>query len=124
MVLFRTPLVDKNQPIVILDGPNAGCLTPYFQRTLLDITGGSNAGSQASSDFAPQFALKVDKHGSTAWTAPTGTASKATFATYAAPTISNPPTQVEVQAIADHVQILSQHVKALIDGLITAAVFN
>lgn len=48
----------------------------------------------------------------------TGTASRATFATYAAPTISNPPTQAEVQAIADAVQTISQHLKALIDDLL------
>lgn len=52
-----------------------------------------------------------------AWTAASGTASRATYATYAAPAITNPPTQAEVQAIADAVQILSQRVKALIDDL-------
>lgn len=53
----------------------------------------------------------------TVWTAATGTAERTTFATYAAPVISNPPTQAEVQAIADHVQILSRRLKALIDDL-------
>lgn len=52
-----------------------------------------------------------------AWTAPTGTASRATFATYGGQTVSNPPTQAEVQAIDDHVVILSQRLKALIDDL-------
>lgn len=49
--------------------------------------------------------------------AATGTADRATFATYTAPTISAPPTQAEVQAIADHLQVLSRHMKALIDDL-------
>ena len=52
-----------------------------------------------------------------AWSAATGTASRATFATYAAPTITNPPTQAEVQAVANAVQVLSQRMKALIDDL-------
>lgn len=52
-----------------------------------------------------------------AWTAPSGTASRATFATYTAPVISAVPTQAEVQAIADHVQIMSQRMKAMIDDL-------
>lgn len=53
------------------------------------------------------------------WTLPTGTESRATFATYTAPTISNPPTQAEVQAIADHLQIISRHNFALINDLMT-----
>lgn len=52
-----------------------------------------------------------------AWTVASGTASRATYATYSAPVITNPPTQAEVQAVADHLQILSQRVKALIDDL-------
>jgi hypothetical protein len=124
MPLFRTPLIDKNQPIVIRGGDNDGCATPYFQRTLLDITSGSNAGQQAGTDFGPLFAGKVDKHGSTGWSAATGTASKATFATYTSPVIGGAYSQAQVQAMADHIQILSQHIKALEDGLITAAVFN
>lgn len=55
----------------------------------------------------------------TGWTAATGTAARGTFATYTSPTISNPPTQAEVQAIADAVQVLSQRMKAVIDDLIT-----
>jgi hypothetical protein len=57
------------------------------------------------------------------WTAATGTASRATFATYTAPVISNPPTQAEVQAIADAVQVLSQRAKAIIDDLIGNSAF-
>lgn len=52
-----------------------------------------------------------------AWAAATGTASRATFATFAGQTITNPPTQAEVEAIDDHVVILSQRLKALIDDL-------
>lgn len=55
----------------------------------------------------------------TGWGTPTGTSTRTSFATYTAPTISNPPTQAEVQAVADAVQSLSQHLKALIDDLKT-----
>ena len=53
----------------------------------------------------------------TGWASPTGTAARGAFATYAAPAIASPPAQAEVQAIADHVQLLSQRVKALVDDL-------
>lgn len=55
----------------------------------------------------------------TGWTAATGTANRATFATYTAPTISASPTQAEVQAVADAAQVNSRTLKALLDDLIT-----
>lgn len=54
----------------------------------------------------------------TGWTAATGTAQRSGFAAYSSPTISNPPTQAEVQAIADAVQDLARTLKALMDDLI------
>lgn len=63
--------------------------------------------------------IQVVSNRVTGWTAPTGTAARATFATYAAPDISTTPTEAEVQALADHVQVLSQRMKALIDDLTT-----
>lgn len=54
---------------------------------------------------------------SSGWSGPTGTAERSAFATYTAPTISNPPTQAEVQAVANAVQVISRHMKALIDDL-------
>lgn len=68
----------------------------------------------AFSDLATSFVGVV---GSSSWTAATGTADRATFATYTAPTISAIPTQAEVQAVANAVQVLSRHMKALIDDL-------
>jgi hypothetical protein len=59
----------------------------------------------------------VNENVGPAWTAPTGTPSRATFVTYPGQTVSNPPTQAEVQAIDDHLKILSQRLKALIDDL-------
>lgn len=52
-----------------------------------------------------------------AWTAATGTAARSTFATFPGQSISASPTQAEVQAIDNHVKILSQRLKALIDDL-------
>lgn len=125
MPLFRTPVVDKAQPIVILEGEFAGCITPYFQRVLLSISEGSNAGlSVAGGDLGPLFAAKVDKDTSTGWGNVTGTKSKAVFATYAAPVVSNPPTQAEMQALANHAQLLSQHLAAALDALKTAQVIS
>lgn len=48
---------------------------------------------------------------------PSGTLARTTFATYAGQTISNPPTQAEVQAIDDAVVIASQRLGALITDL-------
>lgn len=55
----------------------------------------------------------------TGWAAQTGTAARTAYATYAAPTITNPPTQAEVQAIANALQSADQRLKALTDDLIT-----
>lgn len=60
----------------------------------------------------------VEKNTTPGWSAATGTASRSGFTVYASPTISNPPTTVEVQAVSDVTQTLSQHLKALIDDLV------
>jgi hypothetical protein len=52
-----------------------------------------------------------------AWVVASGTAARTTFATYSSPDISAAYVEAEVQAIADHVQILSQRLKAIIDDL-------
>jgi hypothetical protein len=57
----------------------------------------------------------------TGWTAASGTADRTTFATYTAPDISAAYVEAEAQAIADHVQVLSRHLKALIDDLHSTA---
>ncbi|WP_157783481.1 hypothetical protein, partial [Rhizorhabdus wittichii] len=51
------------------------------------------------------------------WADATGATDRSAYAAYAAPTVSNPPTQSEVQGIADAVQLLSQHFVALINDL-------
>ena len=63
------------------------------------------AGSAVQQDVGP------------AWAAATGIAARSTFASYSGQAVSNPPTQAEVQAIDNHLVILSQRFKALIDDL-------
>lgn len=52
-----------------------------------------------------------------AWTAATGTEARTALAAYAGQVVSNPPTQVEVQAIDDAVKAIGQHLVALINDL-------
>lgn len=113
--VVRLPALDWKSPIVMADGRPS----PYFQRFWQTMTVKVTVGEGASVDLSG----KVDKNHSTGWAAASGTSSKATYATYTAPAISNPPTQAEVQALANHVQVLSQHLKAVVDGLMTASVF-
>jgi cell wall-associated NlpC family hydrolase len=131
VTVYRLPGLDKAAPIV----DPQGRITPYFQRFWQNLSFTAIDGANQSSDVAAlqsavttingqistintSLAGKVAKSTFTSWAAATGTAERTTFATYTAPTISASPTQVEVQAIADHVQILSRRLKALIDDLI------
>jgi peptidoglycan hydrolase CwlO-like protein len=59
----------------------------------------------------------VLKDQTAAWATPTGTFLRTTFASYAGQTISNPPTQAEVQTIDDAVKGLSERLAALISDL-------
>lgn len=62
--------------------------------------------------------LFVEKDaGVDAWSAATGTESRAALASYAGQTISDPPTQAEVQALDNAVVALSRRVVALINDL-------
>lgn len=58
----------------------------------------------------------------TGFGAPTGTATRTTFATYTAPTVSVTYLATDIQNAANHVQILSERLKALIDDLQTRGV--
>lgn len=110
------PSLAHANPIVLADGRPS----PYFQRFWQNITIKVTVGEQAGVDISG----KVDKNTSTGWAGASGTTSKGTFAVYAAPAISNPPTQAEVQALANHVQVLSQHLAAVVGGLMSASVFS
>lgn len=57
----------------------------------------------------------------TGWTLPTGTADRATYATYTSPNISAAYVEAEVQAIADAVQVVSRHLMAVIEDLHASA---
>lgn len=61
---------------------------------------------------------------STGWGAASGTLSRAAYAAYAGQTVSNPPTQAEVQALDNAVKLLSQTVAALITDLTTQKIIN
>lgn len=131
MTVYRAPALDKAAPIVDVQ---TGRITPYFQRFWQNLSFTATTGANQSSDIAAiqseittingqitaintSLSGKVAKATFTPWVTATGTAERTTFATYTAPTISSSPTQAEVQAIADHVQILSRRMKALIDDL-------
>lgn len=62
--------------------------------------------------------------GLTAIAAPTGTATRTTFATYTAPTVSVTYLATDIQNAANHVQILSERLKALIDDLHTRGIIS
>lgn len=59
----------------------------------------------------------VLKDQTAAWGTPTGTFARTTFAAYAGQTVSNPPTQAEMQALDDAVKANSQRLAALISDL-------
>lgn len=108
-VTVKLPGLDWKVPIV---DPFTGVPTPYLQKQWLFMSVKVDVGESSATDLSGV----VHKGTSTGWGAATGTGLKTTFATYEAPTISNPPTQAEVQAVANAVQSLSQHMKALIDA--------
>jgi hypothetical protein len=122
MPIFKPPALDKAAPIV----DASGRITPYFQRFWQNLSFTAAAGAEGAFDYGPQITTingqittinttKANKLST--FTAATGTADRSTFATYAAPTISASPTQAEVQAIANHLQVISRHLKAIIDDL-------
>lgn len=93
--------------------------------TVIGATGDDGSGAKLQATGAIKTtseyrvgANKVVGARETSWTALAGTAKKGGGATYAAPTISNPPTQAEVQAMADALQDAHQTIKALTDALI------
>lgn len=74
-------------------------------------------GNVRTTTFFKVGTLQVVGARKTGWAVATGTATRTTFATFAGQTISVTPTQAQVQAIDDHVKILSERLKALIDDL-------
>lgn len=102
---YDVPIVDRE-----------GRPTPAFQRIFQGLTD-----TAASGGVAPGYYVRTGlKNG---WVAATGTASRSTFATYAAPTAAGSYSQAQMQAVMDHIQVLSQHLKAVVDDLMGLEAF-
>lgn len=102
------------------DNVTEGSVNLYFTnaRARSALSGGDGIDYDSGTGNIAVDATVVRADQGPAWVAATGAASRASFATYAAPAISNPPTQAEVQAIANALQTLSQRMKAIIDDTI------
>ena len=61
--------------------------------------------------------LYVQQDVGAAWTAATGTEARTALVSYAGQTVSNPPTQAEMQALDNAVKAISQHLVAAINDL-------
>lgn len=109
MPTFKPPALDKAAPIV---DPNTGRITPYFQRFWQNLAFTAAEGASV----APNVSNKVDKGVSAGWSAPTGTQSKSAFTTYVAPSASGSYSQAQMQAVMDQLQVVSQHLAAVISG--------
>lgn len=77
----------------------------------------SLASLDARIDAFEVLAPFVEQDVGPAWTAATGTEARSALASYAGQVVSNPPTQVEMQALDDAAKAISQHVIALINDL-------
>jgi len=83
-----------------------------------DAAQGSADAAQASADDAYALAdTKVSKDATPKWGVPSGTLSRDTFATYAAPTASATYDAAQVQALMATTQLLSRIVAALVTDL-------
>lgn len=83
-----------------------------FAKRALGVAGASSVPTRADAD-----ARYVLQDVGPAWTAATGTAARTAYASYAGQTVSNPPTQAQVQAIDDAVKVISQALVGLITDL-------
>lgn len=83
-----------------------------FTRRAIGAGVGSSVPTTADAD-----ARYVRQDQSPAWATPTGTLSRAGFAAYAGQTVSNPPTQAQMQALDDAMKAHSQALAALITDL-------
>lgn len=93
--------------VAIVD--RVGRPTPEFQRAWQALTGATGGGVPAG--YYVRTGLM------SGWASPTGTVSRASFATYAAPTASATYSQAQMQAALNEIQVLSQHLKGVIDDL-------
>lgn len=68
--------------------------------------------------------INVAPSPATGWGTPSSTLARTTFTTYAGQTVSAAYVQAEVQAIDDHIKILSQRLGALITDLLTKGLLS
>jgi len=107
----------KQAQIAASNAANASSSAQSAQGRADDAYSRANA-AYSRADAAYELAdEKVAKDAGLPWAAPTGTASRLAFTTYDAPTISDPPTKAEVQALADALQAHSRALKAVVDDL-------
>lgn len=94
-----------------------GAPTAQFQRDWQALGAIAGQGGVAPGTYVKKGQL-------TGWASPTGATSKATFASYTAPTVSAGYVQAEAQAMADHIEILSRRMAGLIADLKTLQVLS
>ena len=109
MAFYRPPALSEALPII---DPKTGRITPYFQGLWQRMSFVAADGATGAVDAVKRSTFNT-------WASPTGTAERTAFSTYTAPTISGSYSQSQVQALADHVQILSRRFKAVVDDLKT-----
>lgn len=91
------------QSVMQITNPDSGQPQPFF--------------IQAWNNLVGKAAKAVAQKATPAWANPTGTLTRATFAAYAGQTVSNPPTQAQMQALDDALKAHSQRLAALITDL-------
>lgn len=90
-----------------------------FTKRALGVAAATSVPTRADADT--RYVLQDQ---TTAWTSATGTGSRAALASYAGQTVSNPPTQAEVQAIDNALKAHSQALVQLINDLKTVNVLT
>lgn len=109
MPTYKPPALDKAAPIV---DPSTGRITPYFQRFWQNLAFTAAEGAAV----APDVTNKVDKGISSGWVSATGTQSKSAWTVYSAPAAAGAYSQAQMQAVMNHLQVVSEHLAAVISG--------
>jgi hypothetical protein len=98
--------------ILNLDLPTLQISGVSMAESLLGADGSGLATEYATANFLSLYNVQ------NGWGTPTGTLARTTFAAYAGQTVSNPPTQAEVQAIDDALVIASRRLAALVTDIL------